>query len=172
MRLDLQEKLFKEYPDIFVERTLPMQQTCMCWGIECPSEWYDIIDTLCLALSHTYTSSIELLPQDAEKFKGREGINTYGDDEVVKILAGKSYFTVKCPQVIATQVKEKYGGLRFYYRLQLDNTTLELLRTGRYPELDKRISEYGRYLDGVIHYADYAVAMLAKRNESLRQSSG
>ena len=69
MKLELQNKLFEKYPNIFKNKDLPMNQTCMCWGIECGDGWYDLIDGLCSQLS---------------------------------------------PTVIADQVKEKYGGLRFY----------------------------------------------------------
>ena len=69
MKQELQERLFKKYPNIFQDKDKPMQQTCMCWGIECGDGWYNIIDNLCSNLSET---------------------------------------------VVASQVKEKFGGLRFY----------------------------------------------------------
>lgn len=71
MKLELQNKLFEKYPDIFKLRSLPLDQSCMCFGIECGDGWYGIIDWLCSQLS-------------------KEG------------------------NVQAIQVKEKYGGLRFY----------------------------------------------------------
>ena len=77
-----EEELLKKYPKIFRQKDLSMQQTCMCWGMECGSGWYPIIDKLC-----------EMLQWDIDK-------NGY-------------------PQIEATQVKEKFGTLRFYY------TTLE-----------------------------------------------
>ena len=72
MKQELQEQLFNKYPHLFSEKGLPMQQTCMCWGIECDDGWYDLIDELC--------------------------------SKIVKL--GKS--------LTASQVKEKWGGLRFY----------------------------------------------------------
>lgn len=77
MKKELQEKLFEKYPKIFVEKDLPMSQTCMCWGIDTGNGWYDILDVLCSSLQW-----------DTDK-NGR-------------------------PQVVATQVKEKFGTLRFY----------------------------------------------------------
>ena len=74
----LQDKLFKRYPKIFVQRKLPMTQTCMCWGIECGNGWYWLIDKLC------------------------DSIQSYIDHND------------KGNQLEATQVKEKYGSLRFY----------------------------------------------------------
>lgn len=47
MNPKLESKLFKKYPKIFRQKDLPMNQTCMCWGISCGDGWYNIIDTLC-----------------------------------------------------------------------------------------------------------------------------
>jgi hypothetical protein len=70
MTPELQEKLHQKYPDIFIQKDLPCQQTCMCWGIGCGDGWYGILDWLCSELRGT--------------------------------------------DVVAVQVKEKFGGLRFY----------------------------------------------------------
>ena len=81
----LQDKLFKKYPKLFVQRKLPMTQTCMCWGIETNGRgWYQLLDCLCSSLQW-----------DTD-------CNGY-------------------PQVVATQVKEKFGTLRFYYTWEYDN---------------------------------------------------
>jgi len=77
MKAELQKKLFEKYPKIFRQKDLPMQETAMCWGIDCGDGWYKIIDLLC-----------KLLQWDIDHNKH--------------------------PQIEATQVKEKYGGLRFY----------------------------------------------------------
>ena len=79
MKQELQDKLFEKYPKIFRQKGLPMQQTCMCWGICCGDGWYNIIDTLC----HNIQSHVVVRGEDVG--------------------------------VEATQVKEKFGGLRFYY---------------------------------------------------------
>jgi len=50
MKQELQDKLFKKYPKIFVQKDLPMTQTCMCWGIDCGDGWYWLIDRLCAAI--------------------------------------------------------------------------------------------------------------------------
>ena len=84
MKQELQEKLFEKYPVIFRQKDLPMQQTCMCWGICTGDGWYNIVDMLCHAIKHHV------------EWKQKK-------DEPVQ-------------QVEATQVKEKFGGLRFYYK--------------------------------------------------------
>lgn len=46
MKRELQEKLFKEFPLLYQDRTKSMMETCMCWGIECGKGWYDILYNL------------------------------------------------------------------------------------------------------------------------------
>lgn len=89
------KQLYDKYPLIFAQKDLDMRQTAMCWGFECSDGWYDIIDCLCADIQNHIENknySIEYkkkrgeLPPDAPNF----------------------------PQIEATQVKEKFGGLRFY----------------------------------------------------------
>lgn len=47
MKEELQNKLYEKYPEIFGDRTKPMTETCMCWGITTDDGWYHIIDNLC-----------------------------------------------------------------------------------------------------------------------------
>jgi len=77
MRKELDELLCKRYPKIFVQRNLPMNQTCMCWGFSCDDGWFHLIDKLC---------------------------------RYIQLHVDR----LKMPQVEATQVKEKFGELRFY----------------------------------------------------------
>jgi hypothetical protein len=83
MKAELQQKLFDKYPIIFGDRTKPMSETCMCWGLDCGDGWYHLIDNMCKELMHI-----------SEKYD---------------------------ITVVADQVKEKYGTLRFYNHIQLGN---------------------------------------------------
>ena len=40
----LTQKLYKKYPHFFKQKYLPMNQTAMCWGIDCCDAWYDLLD--------------------------------------------------------------------------------------------------------------------------------
>jgi len=82
---ELQNKLFEKYPKIFRQKDLSMQETCMCWGFDCGDGWYNIIDTLCHQIQWHLKHNL------------------------------KKYEVPEVANVEATQVKEKYGGLRFYY---------------------------------------------------------
>ena len=46
-----EKELLWKYPTIFRQKELPMDQTAMCWGIECGKGWFHIIDTLCYHLT-------------------------------------------------------------------------------------------------------------------------
>ena len=50
MKKELQEKLYSKYPSIFVQKDLPMDKTCMCWGISCGDGWIKLLDDLCAIL--------------------------------------------------------------------------------------------------------------------------
>lgn len=52
MKKELEDKLFEKYPVIFKDRTLPMTETCMCWGLSCGDGWYNLLDNLCKDLTY------------------------------------------------------------------------------------------------------------------------
>ena len=147
MKTELQQKLFDKYPKIFGDRTKPMTETCMCWGLDVGDGWYDIIDTLCEALTYTYSTSVEIDEEDGKRL-GIEPYKMGGEDNY--------FFQVEPPQVIATQVKEKYARLRFYYREEYDEKFMSLYQTGKYPDLQRIINRYSDYLNGIVHFAETA----------------
>ena len=147
MKAELEEKIFNKYPKIFGDRTKPMTETCMCWGLDVGDGWYDLIDILCESLTYTYTTSIEVDEEDGKRL----GIKPYKSE-----VGDSYYFTVEPPQVIATQVKEKYGTLRFYYRFELDEKIIYLLETKKYPDLEKVNDRFYNFIDGVVHFAEIA----------------
>jgi hypothetical protein len=143
MKPELDKALCEKYPKIFVNRHADMSTTAMCWGLEVGDGWYNLIDTLCEALTYTYTTSIKVDEEDGKHF----GIKPYADSY---------YFTVEPPQVIADQVKEKFGGLRFYYHLEYNERNNYLLETEKYPDLQQIVDRYSDYINGIIHFAEIA----------------
>ena len=110
MRKELQDKIFEKYPKLYRQKDLDMKQTAMCWGISCGDGWYNIIDNL----SSTIQNRVDWL--------NGEGYHDYRNDlpeDHVKIT------------IEAVQVKEKYGGLRFY------------------------INQSDSYIDGAISFAEH-----------------
>tara|TARA_B100000287_G_C20477754_1_gene719885 strand:+ start:63 stop:464 length:402 start_codon:yes stop_codon:yes gene_type:complete len=84
MKKELQNKLFEKYPKIFRQKDLSPQETAMCRGITCGDGWYTLIDTMCGNIQNHV-----------------EYVNRSKPEE--------EYIVCE-----ATQVKEKWGGLRFY----------------------------------------------------------
>lgn len=89
MKQELDEELCAKYPKIFANRHGDMKETLMCWGFECGDGWYKILDSLCRQIQ----SHIDWKNEQRDRFQRGNG----------------------CTQVVAVQVKEKFGGLRFYY---------------------------------------------------------
>lgn len=94
MKKELQDKLFEKYPKIFKQKDFSIQDSCMSWGITCGNGWYNLINTLCAQIEHRLLCYNNQAARRAKKNK-------------------------KAPPVLltfeATQVKEKFGGLRFYH---------------------------------------------------------
>jgi len=155
---ELQEQLYSKYPEIFADKDKSMKETSMCWGIETPDDWYDIIDTLCQALTYTYTTYLNIDKEDAEHL-GIKPTRYRDEDNYI--------YSVECPQVIAEQVKEKYGTLRFYYRLEYNKDIKYLLETKKYPHLINLNTAFHSYVDGVIHYAE---VVTERKNEQKTDS--
>jgi hypothetical protein len=151
MSPDLDKKLCDKYPKIFANRYKSPQETCMCWGFEVGDGWYNLIDLLCEALTYTYTTSIEVDEEDGKRLNIRPYISR---------ATGKAeyFYKVHAPQVIADQVKEKFGTFRFYYHLEYDKENDSLVATKKYPELDVINKRYADYIDGIVHFADVASA--------------
>jgi len=42
----LQDKLFEDFPILYQEHSLSMQETCMCWGFDCGRGWEPLIREL------------------------------------------------------------------------------------------------------------------------------
>ena len=107
MSPDLEKKLFEEYPKIFADTNKSPQESCMAFGLECDDGWYYLIDLLCEALTYTFTTAVEIDEEDGKRL----GIEPSGWKEEEK---DRYFFKVEAPQVVADQVKEKFGTLRFY----------------------------------------------------------
>lgn len=95
MKPDLDDKLCEKYPKIFCKRHAPETETAMCWGFECDDGWYDLIDTMCAVIQNHIDW--------AEKSRS------------YSVERGEVPTTAHIEQVVANQVKEKFGTLRFYY---------------------------------------------------------
>jgi len=142
MTKELDEKLCKKYPKIFANRYGDMRTTCMVWGMECGDGWYNIIDSLCSNLQWNTDKNnqdyimknkflrkfIPFLIKISHKIPGKYNFKSRKKNPLVKLrgfLVGnlskwrseQEFIYVEAhryPQIVASQVKEKFGGLRFY----------------------------------------------------------
>lgn len=97
MREELDKLLCEKYPKIFADRYKPMNETAMCWGFSCGEGWFNIIDQLCANIQH----HIDWHNEQRERLSKDNPHNLKIPEHVA--------------QVVADQVKEKFGTLRFYY---------------------------------------------------------
>jgi hypothetical protein len=121
MKRELDSQLCEKYPLIFKDRNADMRTTAMCWGLECGDGWYNIIDVLCGLLTSDYRQAKSRY--DSIKDKVGQVANEWSKKIVTQeqIDEAKAKFdeeTLKVP--VAVQVKEKFGGLRFYVQAATD----------------------------------------------------
>jgi hypothetical protein len=124
------EYLCGTYPKIFRDRHAPMTHTAMCWGFEHGDGWFNIIDKMCSNIQHhidhTRQARHDALIYNRALSRAIAGdFSTYNrlskwkqrwiDDALNDPEPQLKTVPEACPQVIATQVKEKFGTLRFYY---------------------------------------------------------
>ena len=137
MRKELDEKLCKDHPKIFANRDGDMKETAMCWGFECGDGWYEIINSLCYLIQGRidwHNNRRERAIKYNEMIKqAQAGDFTLFDayyagykpdwiTETKKRISTQKLLEVSepMPQVVAEQVKEKFGTLRFYTNLSDD----------------------------------------------------
>lgn len=114
MSPELDAKLCAKYPEIFRNRHKPMSQTAMCWGFSCGDGWYWLIDTLCRLMMYEVTTlrrqiadAKDLTDESPEWMQ-----SCYSPEKLASLEARLAAALETIP--VADQVKEKYGGLRFY----------------------------------------------------------
>jgi hypothetical protein len=114
MREELDKQLCEKYPLIFKDRHENMQHTAMCWGICTGDGWYNILDTLCGLLTSDYRQAKDRYDHLVEVGVGGVlyGTKTVTQDALDEAKAKMDEEAAKVP--VASQVKEKFGGLRFY----------------------------------------------------------
>jgi hypothetical protein len=136
MKQELDEALCAKYPKIFKYRHAPMTHTAMCWGFECGDGWYNIIDALCGNIQNHVTNKRNYrarilkfnralkraLAGDTRPLQMHFTFGGKGEpDEWAIEMANKAIVKAEfnevpppMPYITASQVKEKFGGLRFY----------------------------------------------------------
>lgn len=95
MKQNLQNKLYKFFPKIFIQKDLPKEESCMCWGIECPDEWYQPIHNLCEFIQN-YVDTHKVNQIEAVQVKEKFGklcfYTSYQDPYVQGAIGMTQYF--------------------------------------------------------------------------------
>lgn len=84
MNAELENKLYKDHPLIFADKDKSMSESLMIFGCECGDGWYNIIEALCQSIDNWYENECR---------------NNKGNPPA---------------PVVAAQIKEKFGSLKFY----------------------------------------------------------
>lgn len=111
--------LVQKYEPLYCDRYAPMTHTAMCWGFSVGDGWFNIINRLSALLCSEWLNA----KADYDYMKDREGclmfdgkpseFNTIITAE--RIQSAKTAMDEAVEKVpVVTQVKEKYGTLRFY----------------------------------------------------------
>jgi hypothetical protein len=120
MRKELDEALCAGYPLIFKNRNGSPQETLMCFGFEVGDGWFNIIDTICGILTSEYRGAKNRYNHFVEVGVGGVlyGTKTVTQEDIDEAKTRMDEETLKVP--VAVQVKEKFGGLRFYVQAATD----------------------------------------------------
>lgn len=115
----LDEQLCRDFPEIFRDRHGNMAETCMCWGFEVGNGWEPMIRLLCGRLMRPvhrlrdriaeHRRVVAETPESEWTDWMRENFTQARLTELEQQLA-----QAQAEIPVAVQVKEKFGGLRFY----------------------------------------------------------
>jgi hypothetical protein len=120
-----QQALRNKYPKLF---PYPCE-------ISCDDGWFNILESICFLINERVTRSRNIRARDLQfnralvrgirgdtkgllwYYAGNDPVQTWHTKEIDRALAEQRFITEKtaCPKVTVLQVKEKFGGLRFYY---------------------------------------------------------
>lgn len=132
MDKELDEKLTKAFLFLYADRHGDMRSTCMCWGFSCGDGWFDIIWNLSKKLEPLIRKIVKENPNLSCTTCGCEKKKHYASatpspgrclaihrDPTSEEEPPGNYRACFCDSYRsshprAAQVKEKFGGLRFY----------------------------------------------------------
>jgi len=141
MKPELEQQLIAKYPKLFRDINRPPKESLMCFGAECGSGWYDILDNLCGYITH--------LQENVSYFLGLKEEANYDND---KGFDGCFH----CPGVVFMQIKEKYGTLRVYWNFAEIENYDEIKSKLKKPEqLDEYIDKYYNKIESTIDFCEY-----------------
>jgi hypothetical protein len=139
MNSGLDKYLVEKYPKIFADRHASVQVSCMAFGFEHNDGWFWLLDQLCESIQNyiDYNSKKTIIKnkylrnlskrlirlsykRQYSKYKLFRKILKFQNNLLYRMSnyiesKSKKIEIETIPQVVATQVKEKFGSLNFYY---------------------------------------------------------
>jgi hypothetical protein len=139
MKPELEIQLVSKYPDFFRDRSKSPKESLMCFGCECGDGWFGILDNLLGYMADVRENRLRILDLKPDLVTPENG----------------GCIDFRCPQVILSQVKEKYGTLRVYWHF--DSEEIEGLRSQVRDEhqLEEGIDRYSDLVDGAVDFSEY-----------------
>lgn len=83
-----EQLLYAQFPALFKERTLPITQSLMCWGICCGDGWFELLQELCLSVEQAIDSG-EMPPASFSQIKEKLGslrVHYTGGNDSTRLL--------------------------------------------------------------------------------------
>lgn len=114
MKEELDYYLVKRFPDFFKNRHTSPQESCMFWGFQCDDGWFHILLQSC-ELIENHLKNIKSQNEFKLKMKQKIEAGEEVHENWVKQYKENGLVEKAVPQFNATQIKEKFGTLRFYY---------------------------------------------------------
>lgn len=160
MTPELEDKLIRRFPMVFASRYADMSRTCMCWGMSCGDGWYEAIYLACLGIEEEYNKyypwykrlwhrlSFHIIPR-WNKFISHQPewmYKTYKAKNYRREFKNKRFY-IHMPSWAgqASQVKEKFGTLRFYLHSETDKMSTYVDYAERLTEnLCETCGKYGK----------------------------
>lgn len=130
---EVDKMLNKKFPKLFADRHCSPMESCFAFGLEIGSGWSNIVIALCESIQQHINSSrnaryrtLKLNRALRRALKGdKDALVRYYSAEMAawaiklaeETITAASFreVPIAVPQVVISQVKEKFGGLRFYY---------------------------------------------------------
>lgn len=101
MRMELEEKLVKDFPALFKGKDKPVTESLMAFGCECDDGWYPVIRNVCHAIyEHIQDTNQEFeFTQVKEKYGGLRIYYFGGDDFTEGVIRMAEYTAYRTCEV-------------------------------------------------------------------------
>jgi len=151
MNAELTDKLITKYPVLFGGVNKSPKESLMCFGIECGSGWFQILNALCIMINN----GTDMYFSASQDYPWYIRLWNHASTKLGKYKWAIHYGGKFCaPKIEFMQIKEKYGTLRVYLGQTIfDKATSEIIN--KYPKsTQKLLDRWHNEVDGAIQLAE------------------